>query len=691
MTGTRRILFAAGCGVGLLFGATTGRAQVMDYGGLEAMFGEPVTTSATGSPQKAADAPVNMEIITADDIRRSGADNIPDILRTVAGVDVRKYGASDSDVAIRGYNAANSPRVLVLLNGRQIYIDFFGYTAWQTLPVQLEEIRQIEVIKGPNSALYGFNAVGGVINIVTYDPLFDTVDEATARGGSRGDQQASGAGTIHLGDHAGLRLSAGEHGMDEVSTSQMPTANSPNGLGPFPGHNFSRSVSAQARAQMPSGLDLAMEADGGEARQFEMTIGGWPAWTAYAYDREKIGLGGESAVGYLSLNAYRNYVRYDYLAGYNCAVCTGIDNSLYVVQVNDLMKFSEHTLRAGLEYRSNSAGGSIFRGEQLGFDLYAADAMWNWQITPDLALTNSGRVDHMVTNFKGFVDPSLAFSAQDYDGRTFTEPSFNSALVYKPTAVDSIRVSAARGVQIPSYYQLFPQPVDGFQNPSLQGNPYVKPSVVMNYEVDYGRAVAEIRSKAQLALFHQISSNVLALPGDGGSGALTQGANNQNYAYAANIGRSVADGGELGVKGADDDGWRWRASYAYIVITDHYVVNPDLGSPDSSVDNQRGAPQHVVNLGLGRTWGRIEADVNARWQSGYDDLVVLSSSATTLVKPTSRIHVADYATLGARVGYNVTDHLTVALSGDQLNRANQTETGGPETERRVLGTVTVHY
>ena len=60
---------------------------------------------------------------------------------------------------------------MVLINGRQVYMVDYGRIVWGNLPVQLNEIRQIEVIKGPNSALYGFNAVGGVINIITYDPL----------------------------------------------------------------------------------------------------------------------------------------------------------------------------------------------------------------------------------------------------------------------------------------------------------------------------------------------------------------------------------------------------------------------------------------------------------------------------------------------------------------------------------------
>jgi outer membrane receptor for ferrienterochelin and colicins len=150
----------------LAFGASHALAQSMDYGPLEALFGEPVTISATGLPQRAGDVPADMEIITQDDIRRSGADNIPDVLRFVAGLDVRSYGVLSQEVAIRGYSQVPNPRLLVTVNGRQVYIDDYGYAAWSALPVQLEEIRQIEIVKGPNSALFGFNAVSGVINIL---------------------------------------------------------------------------------------------------------------------------------------------------------------------------------------------------------------------------------------------------------------------------------------------------------------------------------------------------------------------------------------------------------------------------------------------------------------------------------------------------------------------------------------------
>src|ERR1700731_3719616 len=154
----------------LTMGSRSALTQSMDYGALEQLFSESVTTSATGTPQRVTEVPANMEIITADEIRRSGANSIPGVLRHVAGIDVLQWTSDEEDVGVRGYDQVRSPRLLVLIDGRQVYADFYGYTPWSTLPVELTAIRQIEVVKGPNCALFGFNAVGGVINIITYNP-----------------------------------------------------------------------------------------------------------------------------------------------------------------------------------------------------------------------------------------------------------------------------------------------------------------------------------------------------------------------------------------------------------------------------------------------------------------------------------------------------------------------------------------
>ena len=169
----RKLLLTASLLVVPMIACGAAQAQAIDYDALEQLFGEPVTASATGQPQRASEAPANMIIVTAEEIRRSGARNIPDILRNVAGVDALEWTNGATDIGLRGYDKAYSARVLVLVDGRQVYADHYGFMPWNVLGVELGSIRQIEIVKGPNAALFGFNAVGGVINIVTRDPGTD--------------------------------------------------------------------------------------------------------------------------------------------------------------------------------------------------------------------------------------------------------------------------------------------------------------------------------------------------------------------------------------------------------------------------------------------------------------------------------------------------------------------------------------
>ena len=231
------------------------RAQSIDHSGLEQLFGEPVTTSATGKPQRASDVPANMEIITAEDIRRSGSDNIPDILQFVAGVDVRRYGFAAADVTVRGYNETSNARLLVLVNGQQVYLDDLGRTQWYTIPVELDEIRQIEIVRGPNTALFGFNAASGVVNIITYDPSRDRINVATVRTGTQGYNAFSGVATVPIGDRGGVRVSAGGFRAREFNPtvflpSEVATMSAPQ----------RGSVAIDARLRVATGIEASASA-----------------------------------------------------------------------------------------------------------------------------------------------------------------------------------------------------------------------------------------------------------------------------------------------------------------------------------------------------------------------------------------------------------------------------------------------
>jgi iron complex outermembrane receptor protein len=121
--------------------------------------------------QPISQAPSNVYVITDEDIRQSGAIDIPTLLRRIPGMEDMQMNGTDFNVNVRGDNRPKNPsKLLVMVDGRSIYIDFQGQVIWKLLPVTLPEINRIEVLKGPASAEWGFNAFDGVINIITKSP-----------------------------------------------------------------------------------------------------------------------------------------------------------------------------------------------------------------------------------------------------------------------------------------------------------------------------------------------------------------------------------------------------------------------------------------------------------------------------------------------------------------------------------------
>jgi iron complex outermembrane recepter protein len=141
-------------------------------------------TSVSKKEQKLSSVAAAIFVITQKDIRRSGATNIPDLLRIVPGLDVAQINASTWAISARGFNLQFANKLLVQIDGRAVYTPLFGGVNWDTQDMPLEDIERIEVIRGPAGTVWGANAVNGVINVISKRTA-DTQGGLVTSGGAR--------------------------------------------------------------------------------------------------------------------------------------------------------------------------------------------------------------------------------------------------------------------------------------------------------------------------------------------------------------------------------------------------------------------------------------------------------------------------------------------------------------------------
>lgn len=153
----------------LLFVATNARAE--DAVDLNDMSIEELArievTSVSKRAEPLSDAPAAIYVITHDDVIRSGATSVPEMLRLAPNLQVAQVTASQYAVTARGFNSSLADKLLVLVDGRSIYTPFSSGVNWNLQEVPSENIERIEVVSGPGGTLWGANAVNGVVNIIT--------------------------------------------------------------------------------------------------------------------------------------------------------------------------------------------------------------------------------------------------------------------------------------------------------------------------------------------------------------------------------------------------------------------------------------------------------------------------------------------------------------------------------------------
>jgi len=124
-------------------------------------------TSVSKKSQHLADAAAAIYVISNEDIKRTGVTSIPEALRLAPGINVARISSHQWAISSRGFNGSFSNKLLVLIDGRSVYSTSFSGVHWDVQDVMLEDVERIEVIRGPGAAVWGANAVNGVINIIS--------------------------------------------------------------------------------------------------------------------------------------------------------------------------------------------------------------------------------------------------------------------------------------------------------------------------------------------------------------------------------------------------------------------------------------------------------------------------------------------------------------------------------------------
>lgn len=225
----------------------------------ERTYAETIVVTASKTAEELRDAPVAVTVVSASEIEKSSAESFGDLLRPVPGLNVAQTSARDVNLTPRLATGRNARATLALLDGRTIYQDYFGMVLWDLLPINFDEVKQVEVIRGPDSAMWGANALGGVVNILTKDPADMLGTSVKLGAGTLGTREA---GVIHAGTSgaASYKVSASTFTQDAW---ERPTA-LPDGT-PLP--PYDNTGTHQYR------LDLRLDLDRPDAGKWKLGAG----------------------------------------------------------------------------------------------------------------------------------------------------------------------------------------------------------------------------------------------------------------------------------------------------------------------------------------------------------------------------------------------------------------------------------
>lgn len=412
------------------------------------VYEEQVVVTATKVEQQLVNAPATVSVVTSDVIASTPSTNYAELLRGVPGVNLSQTSARDFNITMRGASSTLATSTLAVLDGRSLYLDFFGFVAWDLLPVNPNELRQIEVIRGPASAVWGANAMNGVVNFISKTPRELNGNSATITFGQfnrdpeGGEQLESGTlfgiNATHaraINDRWAYKLSAGGYTADAYA---RPVGPIPNGTGTqYP--NFSNRGTTQPK------FDSRVDYDAPDGRYKLVFAGGYSGTDGIfhtgigPFDADGVG------VGYGSMRYTRGGLKFNFFTNILNGEANGLlaigtngrpipfifDTRTYDVEVGNVNTLgSRNVLSYGGNVRFNTFNLSIApRGDsRQEVGVYVQD---------ELFLNNYVRINlgARVDKFDNIEDP--VFSPR-------------AALILKPAADHAIRFSFNKAFRSPS-------------------------------------------------------------------------------------------------------------------------------------------------------------------------------------------------------------------------------------------------
>jgi iron complex outermembrane receptor protein len=629
---------------------------------LMALLEEESVTIAARHEQPISQAPSNVYVITDEDIRQSGAVDLPTVLRRIPGMEVMQVTGADFNVSVRGDNQLVANKLLVMVDGRSIFVDVQAQVYWKAIPVTLPEIKRIEVLKGPASVLYGFNAFDGIINIITKST--EEMKGATAQFGGGAYGTISSA-AIYANAHKKFRYRL-SYGHDQ--NQQWRNGNSL----AFRDDKFN----VQTEYLLPGESKLSLSGGLVDVNRFDGNVvdaaveTGAPALSyAHAmYERPNFFIRAFWNGYYIDGPIIVNPVLAPFLAltDRNLSSNSTVRGNTYNVEAQHAFQIADSNLLTyGINYRLNTLSHNFINrySTENRLGVYVQD---EWKLHPLFSVVAGIR----------------------YDLDTFINPTVSPrvSLLFAPVPDHTLRATVAVGYRPPTLFEThednllvltFPPPIPSPPPVPVQGSEGLKPEKIVSYELSYQGWFLKHRLRVRTAAFFNHISDLITF---GGPGPVQAG--------------GVADiyGGEAGIEFLATKWLTGFANHSYQEIGQSLIGTA-----------QRAGPRFKYNAGLRGEWNNgLSGEIAWHYYGAatYPLTPAFSNfAAFGVVPPNPR--VGSYNLLNLRGGYRFwrqkaragyMREAEVAISAfNVLNDKHKEHPLGDTIGSRVMGWLTLKF